>query len=64
MKKLLNSLALLLVLLCSCTSKTEVTSPDGHIKWSLDLDEKGAMTYQVTVNNQPFILSSPLGFPP
>lgn len=62
MKSILYSVVLLLCLLCSCTSKTEVTSPDSNIKWSLNLDEKGAMSYQVTVNNQPFILPSALGF--
>ena len=62
MKSIFYSVALLLVLLCGCTSKTEVSSPDGNIKWSLNLDEKGAMSYQVVVNNQSFILPSALGF--
>ena len=48
--------------LASCSSKTEVSSPDGHIKWAFQLDEKGEMTYHVTVKGQPFILSSSLGF--
>ena len=62
MKKLFICAVTLLFFLCSCTSKTEVASPNGHIQWSLNLDEKGEMTYQVTVNNQPFILPSALGF--
>lgn len=52
---------MLLLVLCSCTPKTEVTSPDGNIKWSFNLDEKGGMTYQVSVKNVPFINTSALG---
>ena len=48
--------------LASCSSKTEVSSPNGHINWAFQLDEKGEMTYHVTVKGQPFILSSSLGF--
>ena len=62
MKNIFYSVVLLLLVLCSCTSKTEVTSPNGNIKWSFNLDEKGAMSYQVSVNNAPFINVSALGF--
>ena len=62
MKKILYAVAILVCVLCSCTSKTEVLSPDGRIKWSFQLDEKGKMVYQVSVNGQPFILPSELGF--
>ena len=62
MKNIFYSVVLLLLVLCSCTSKTEVASPNGNIKWSFNLDEKGAMSYQVSVNNAPFINASALGF--
>ena len=62
MKNIFYSAVLLLLVLCSCTSKTEVASPNGNIKWAFNLDEKGAMSYQVLVNNAPFINASALGF--
>ena len=62
MKNIFYSVMMLLFVLCSCTSKTEVASPNGNIKWSFNLDEKGGMTYQVSVNNAPFINASALGF--
>ena len=62
MKNIFYSVMMMLFVLCSCTSKTEVASPNGNIKWSFNLDEKGGMTYQVSVNNAPFINASALGF--
>ena len=62
MKSIFYSVVMLLFVLCSCAPKTEVASPNGNIKWSFNLDEKGAMTYQVSVNNVPFINASALGF--
>ena len=62
MKNIFYSVAMLLLVMCSCTSKTEVSSPNGNIKWSFNLNEKGAMTYQISVNNAPFINASSLGF--
>ena len=62
MKNIFYSAVLLLLVLCSCASKTEVASPNGNIKWAFNLDEKGAMSYQVLVNNVPFINASALGF--
>ena len=62
MKNVFYLAIVLLGVLSSCTSKTEVASPNSNIKWSLNLDEKGAMTYRVTVNDQAFILPSTLGF--
>ena len=62
MKNIFYSAVMLLLVLCGCAPKTEVASPDGNIKWSFNLDEKGGMTYQVFVNNTPFINASPLGF--
>ena len=62
MKNIFYSAVMLLLVLCGCAPKTEVASPDGNIKWSFNLDEKGGMTYQVSVNGTPFINASPLGF--
>ena len=62
MKNIFYSAVMLLLVLCGCAPKTEVASPDGSIKWSFSLDEKGGMTYQVSVNGTPFINASPLGF--
>ena len=62
MKNIFYSAVMLLFILCGCAPKTEVASPDGSIKWSFNLDEKGGMTYQVSVNGTPFINASPLGF--
>ena len=62
MKNIFYSAVMLLLVLCGCAPKTEVASPDGSIKWSFNLDEKGGMTYQVSVNGTPFINASPLGF--
>ena len=62
MKNIIYSVGMLLLVLCSCTPKTEVASPDGHIKWAFNLDEKGGMSYQVSVNGKPFIGASALGF--
>ena len=62
MKNIFYSAVMLLLVLCGCAPKTEVASPDGSIKWSFSLDEKGGMTYQVSVNDTPFINASPLGF--
>ena len=62
MKNIFYFAVMLLLVLCGCAPKTEVASPDGSIKWSFNLDEKGGMTYQVSVNDTPFINASPLGF--
>ena len=62
MKNIFYSAVMLLFILCGCAPKTEVASPDGSIKWSFNLDEKGGMTYQVSVNGTPFINASSLGF--
>ena len=62
MKNVFYSVMMLLFVLCSCAPKTEVSYPNGKIKWSFNLDDKGAMTYQVSVNNAPFINASALGF--
>ena len=62
MKNILYSIGMLLLVLCSCTPRTEVSSPNGNIKWAFSLDEKGGMSYQVSVNGKPFIGTSALGF--
>ena len=62
MKNILYSIGMLLLVLCSCTPRTEVSSPNGNIKWAFSLDEKGGMSYQVSVNGKAFIGTSALGF--
>ena len=49
--------------LASCTSpkRTEVTSPDGHIRLVLTLDDNGRMAYQVNIGDTLFIKPSMLG---
>ena len=50
--------------LISCTSpkQTEVTSPDGHIRLALTLDDNGRIAYQVNIGDTLFIKPSMLGF--
>ncbi|MDE6438038.1 MAG: glycoside hydrolase family 97 catalytic domain-containing protein, partial [Muribaculaceae bacterium] len=61
MKKLLPWLAAL-HLLCSCTpAHTVLTSPDGRIALTFDLDSAGMPQYRVNVDGQPFISPSALG---
>lgn len=50
--------------LASCTSpkQTEVTSPDGHIRLALTLDDNGRIAYQVNIGDTLFIKPSMLGF--
>ena len=50
--------------LASCTSpkQTEVTSPDGHIRLALTLDDNGRIAYQVNIGDSLFIKPSMLGF--
>ena len=53
----------LLIFLFSCSSpKNEVTSPDGKIHLSFNIDDEGFMYYDVKVNDSVFIDSSLLGF--
>ena len=56
--------AFLCVLGCySCSSpKTEVKSPDGHIKMSFTVDENGRPLYNVSVGDSLFIENSVMGF--
>lgn len=58
---------LLLVALCligcySCAPKTELVSPDGHIQVALNIDDKGQLSYKVSVDDSLLIDNSPLGF--
>ena len=78
MKHLLNILkplllivnCTLLIVICtllisSCSSpqiKTEVASPDGKIKVAFNIDNEGAMSYNVKVDDNIFIDDSQLGF--
>lgn len=44
---------------CACSSpKTEVKSPDGHIKMTLTVDENGTPFYNVSVNGSLLIENS------
>ncbi len=53
----------LLIFLFSCSSpNNEVTSPDGKIHLSFNIDDEGFMYYDVKVNDSVFIDSSLLGF--
>ena len=48
---------------CACSSpKTEVKSPDGHIKMTLTVDENGTPFYNVSVNDSLLIENSKMGF--
>ena len=48
---------------CACSSpKTEVKSPDGHIKMTLTVDENGTPFYNVSVNGSLLIENSKMGF--
>lgn len=70
MKHLINILKSLLIVICtllifSCSSpqiKTEVASPDGKIKVAFNVDNEGAMSYNVKVDDNIFIDHSQLGF--
>lgn len=47
----------------ACSSpKTEVKSPDGHIKMSFTLDENGIPFYNVSVGDSLLIENSAMGF--
>ncbi len=53
------------LLISSCSSpqiKTEVASPDGKIKVAFNIDNEGAMSYNVKVDDNIFIDHSQLGF--
>lgn len=56
--------AFLCVLGCyACSSpKTEVQSPDGHIKMTLTVDENGKPFYNVSVDDSLLIENSAMGF--
>ena len=56
--------AFLCVLGCyGCSSpKTEVKSPDGHIKMSFTVDENGRPLYNVSVGDSLLIENSAMGF--
>lgn len=56
--------AFLCVLGCyGCSSpKTEVKSPDGHIKMALTVDDNGKPLYNILVDDSLLIENSTLGF--
>ena len=48
---------------CACSSpKTEVKSPDGHIKMALTVDDNGKPLYNILVGDSLLIENSTLGF--
>lgn len=53
MKQILHILLIALMLMgfYSCVPKTELASPDGHIKVAFTADTDGKMMYRVTVND-------------
>lgn len=54
---------LFFALVCyGCTPKTELTSPDGHIKVALTVDKNGSLLYNVAVNDSLLFENSSLGF--
>ena len=70
MKHLINILKSLLIVICtllifSCSSlqiETEIASPNGKIKVAFNVDDEGAMSYNVKVDDNIFIDDSQLGF--
>ena len=70
MKHLINILKSLLIVICTllifrCSSpqiETEIASPDGNIKVAFNVDNEGAMSYNVKVDDNIFIDHSQLGF--
>ena len=64
MKQILHILLIALMLMgfYSCVPKTELASPDGHIKVAFTADTDGKMMYRVTVNDTLLLDNSPLGF--
>ena len=62
-KSLLTVICSLLIFSCSSPNiKTEVTSPDEKIKVAFNIDNDGAMSYNVKVDDNIFIDDSQLGF--
>lgn len=63
MQKLFLTLFVLLsVVGCKGLQPTEVASPDGHIRLAFELDNQSRPSYQVWVDDMPFITPSALGF--
>lgn len=65
MKQILHILLIALMLMgfYSCVPKTELASPDGHIKVAFTADTRGKdELYRVTVNDTLLLDNSPLGF--
>lgn len=63
MKKIYKILILTSLLTHSCSMpKTDITSPNGKICLSFNIDEEGSISYNVTVDNTTFITDSELGF--
>lgn len=54
--------AFILMSFYSCTPKTELSSPDGHIKVAFATEPDGKMVYRVAVNDILLLDNSSLGF--
>ena len=54
--------AFILMSFYSCTPKTELSSPDGHIKVAFATEPDGKMVYRVAVNDTLLLDNSSLGF--
>lgn len=61
MKKNLLTLVLLLIALMAGAAEKKVSSPDGRLNVSVDIDGSGHPTYRVDYDNKAFMLASPLG---
>lgn len=63
MKRICKILILTSLLTYRCSiPKTDITSPNGKICLSFNIDEEGSISYNVTVDNTTFITDSELGF--
>lgn len=47
---------------CGRQNVTEVSSPDGHIRLTFDVDDHNRMNYQISVNDTLLVVPSQLGF--
>lgn len=47
---------------CGRQNVTEVSSPDGHIRLTFDVDDHNRMNYQISVNDTFLVAPSQLGF--
>lgn len=62
MKRIFILLTLSILFWRCAAPKTEISSPDGNISLSFEVDNEGEMSYKVKVNDNIFINNSRLGF--